>query len=139
MLGPTARCPSESLRNGVMVSVPGAALAGIAIVSCIVIESDSGLEKSAESARTTGPVVFSPRDRTLTADLPMTVTSIDLPSTAELPENGLRTLTSGGGTFPVASLSVSTPELLPAPSMAVAVTMTGVPGGTERDEKSVKG
>src|SRR3954471_22289975 len=139
MLGPVARCPSESLRKGVMVSVPGVAFAGIEIVSCIVIESDSGLENSAESARTTGPVLFNPRDRTLMAVLPITVTRIDLPTTAELPENGLRIFTSGGGTLPVAMIKVSTPELLPAPSSAVAVIVTGVPGGTERDEKRVKG
>src|SRR5450756_3056837 len=92
-----------------------------------------------ESARTTGPVVIKPSERTLIPVLPMTVTSMDLPSTAELPENGLMILTSGGGTFPVASINVSTPEVLPAPSTAVAVTVTGVPGGTDRDEKSVKG
>src|SRR5450756_780851 len=91
-----------------------------------------------ESARTTGPVVIKPSERTLIPVLPMTVTSMDLPSTAELPENGLMTLTSGGGTFPVARINVSTPEVLPAPSTAVAVTVTGVPGGTDRDEKSVK-
>src|SRR5450759_863293 len=139
MLGPVARCPGESLRNGVIVSVPGVALRGIAIVSCIVMESASGLANSTESVRTTGPVVLNPRERTLIAVVPMTVTSIDLPRTAELPENGLRILTSGGGTFPVASISVSTPEVLPAPSTAGAVTITGVPGGTERDEKSLKG
>src|SRR3954468_5262684 len=121
-----------------MVSTPGAAFAGIAIVSCIVIESARGLANSTESARTTGPVVFRPSERTLIADLPITVTRMDLPTTAELPENGLRILTSGGGTLPVASMSVSTPDEFPAPSTAVAVTMTGVPGGTDRDEKRTK-
>src|SRR5665647_3632123 len=92
-----------------------------------------------ESARTTGPVVVRPSERTLIAVLPMTVTSMDLLSTAELPENGLMTLTSGGGTFPVAILRVSTPDVLPAPSIALAVTVTGVPGGTARDAKSLNG
>src|SRR5712672_3071603 len=92
-----------------------------------------------ESARTTGPVVLKPNERTLIADLPMTVTRIDLPTTAELPENGLMTLTSGGGTLPVAIISVSTPDVFPAPSTAVAVIVTGVPGGTEREEKRVNG
>src|SRR2546423_7366081 len=97
MLGPTARCPSESRRNGVIVSVPGVALAGIAIVSCIVVESSIGLANSTESLRTTGPVEFKPRDITFVAALPITVTRIDFPTTAELPENGLRTSTCGGG------------------------------------------
>jgi len=64
---------------------------------------------------------------------------MDLPTTAELPEKGLRTLTSGGGTLPVAIRSVSTPDEFPAPSIADAVMMTGVPGGTERDAKRVNG
>ena len=122
-----------------MVSVPGLALAGMAIVSCIVSESLRGLEKIAESARTTGPVVFRPSERILTAVLPITVTTIDLPMTAELPENGLITFTSGGGRFPVAIRRVSTPDEFPAPSVAVAVMMTGVPGGTVREAKRVKG
>src|SRR5438105_12366743 len=137
--GPVARCPSESRRNGVIVSVPGVALAGIAIVSCIVVESSIGLAKSTESLRITGPVEFSPSDSTFVAALPITVTRMDLPTTAELPENGLMILTSGGGRLPVAILSVATPELLPAPSNAVAVIVTGVPEGTARDADSVNG
>src|SRR4051812_46208038 len=121
-----------------MVSGPGAALAGIAIVSCIVSESASGLANRAESARTTGPVVVRPSATTLIPVLPITVTRIDLPTTAELPENGLRILISGGGTLPVASISVSTPEEFPAPSTAVAVMITGVPRGTPRDEERTK-
>ena len=57
----------------------------------------------------------------------------------ELPEKGLSTFTSGGGRFPVASRSVSTADELPAPSTAVAVMMTGVPGGTKREAKRVNG
>src|SRR5258706_4398125 len=138
MLGPTARCPSESLRNGVIVSVPGAALRGIATVSCIVVESASGLANNTESVLTTGPVVMNPRARTLIAVFPMTVTSMDLPSTAEAPENGLRILTSGGGTLPVAIISVSMPDEFPAPSTASAVIVTGVPGGGGTDQKSFR-
>ena len=122
-----------------MVSVPGCAFAGMVSVSCIVTESRSGLEKRMESARTSGPVVFSPSDVILMAVLPLTVTTSDLPTTAELPEVGLTTLTSGGGRFPVARRSVSTPDEFPAPSMAVAVTNAGVPGGTALDANSVKG
>ena len=139
MEGPVVRCPRESRRKGVIVSVPGDALAGIAIVSCIVVESSIGLEKSTESLRITGPVEFNPSDMTFVAALPITVTRIDLPTTAELPENGLRILTSGGGRLPVAILSVSMPELLPAPSIASAVIVTGVPGGTVRLANSVNG
>ena len=122
-----------------IVSVPGVALAGIAIVSCIVVESSIGLAKSTESLRITGPVEFKPSDMTFVAALPITVTRIDLPTTAELPENGLRTWTCGGGRLPVAILSVSMPELLPAPSRASAVIVTGVPGGTVRFANSVNG
>ena len=122
-----------------MVRVPGAALSGIATVSCIVIESASGLANNTESVPTTGPEVKNPRARTLIAVFPITVTRMDLPSTAEAPENGLRILTSGGGTFPVAIISVSTPEVLPAPSVAVAVMITGVPGGTRPRREKRKG
>src|SRR6478609_7686780 len=139
MLGPAVRCPSESLRNGVMVMTPGGVLAGMTTVSDIVIESRRGLENSTESFRTTAPVELRPSERTLSSVLPLTVTRIDLPTTAELPDVGLITLTSGGGMLPTASLSVSTPELLPAPSMAMAVTITGVPGGTARDANRVNG
>src|SRR5258705_12525158 len=138
MLGPTARCPNESLRNGVIVSVPGAALRGITTVSCIVIESASGLANNTESVLTTGPVVMNPRARTLIAVFPMTVTSMDLASTAEAPENGLRILTSGGGTLPVAIISVSMPDEFPAPSTASAVIVNGVPGGGGTGEKSLR-
>ena len=67
------------------------------------------------------------------------MTTIDLPTTAELPEVGLTTLTSGGGTFPVAIRSVSMPDELPAPSMASAVMIAGVPGGTALEANSVNG
>jgi hypothetical protein len=93
----------------------------MAMVSCVVVESSNGLAKSAESLRTTGPVELRPRDITFVAVLPITVTRIDFPTTAELPEKGLRIFTSGGGRLPVAITSVSTPEVFPAPSMAVAV------------------
>src|SRR5258705_12716966 len=110
MLGPTARCPNESLRNGVIVSVPGAALRGITTVSCIVIESASGLANNTESVLTTGPVVMNQRARTFIRVCPMTVTGMELISTAEAPEHGLRILTCGGVTVPVAVISVSNPE-----------------------------
>ena len=48
-------------------------------------------------------------------------------------------MTGGGGRLPVAMISVSTPEVLPAPSIAVAVIVTGVPGGTVRDANKVNG
>src|SRR5687767_12394407 len=110
MLGPSALCPRESRRNGVTLSVPAVAFSGMLMVSCIVIESRSGLENRTESVYTTGPVVCSPSARTLSAVLPLTVTSMDFPRTAELPEVGLMILTSGGGTLPVAMISVSRSE-----------------------------
>ena len=72
-----------------MVIVPVEAFAGMAIVSCMVVESCSGLENSAESFRTTGPMDVRPSERTLSGDFPLTVTRIDLPPTAELPEDAL--------------------------------------------------
>ena len=77
-----------------MVNVPVAAFAGIAIVSTIVIESRNGLENSTESLRATGPVEVKPSERTLSGAFPLTVTTIDFPSTAELPEVGLITFWS---------------------------------------------
>ena len=84
-----------------MVSVPGTALAGMAIVSCIVSESLRGLEKSrvcahhgtrriqAERADLDGGLAHYRNDDGFAKD-------------RRASEKGLSTFTSGGGRFPVA-------------------------------------
>src|SRR2546423_1776813 len=129
--GPLVLVPSESIRNGVMRSVPGVALAGIATVSLTATESRSRLLKSSESDRVTAPVVLRPSDLILTPDLPLTETMIDFPRTANVPDAGLVIFTSGGARLPTVSARLSVGETLPAPSIADAVTNTGLPRGTD--------
>src|SRR5688572_12307260 len=137
--GPMVRCPSESRMNGAMVRGPVGAFAGMASVSRTDAESGIGLPYTDESAVTKLPEVRNPIDRTFTAERPPSERMIDFPTTAIVPLAGLLMRTSAAGTFPTVRLMVSVGDLFSAPSMAKALTVTGVPRGMERGTDTKNG
>src|SRR6185437_3243758 len=128
---PRIRRLSESIRNGVRVSVPVVAPTRLTEVSTPT-ESLSGELKITESvtgvAKT--PLAMKPRAFTMLGLLPLSDTAIVNPTTAVSLAFGFVMIATDGDWLPVPMNAVSGFETLCAPSIADAMTVTVVPGGT---------